>query len=102
MLPSARMDTGKAWQSLSRDWRVFIALLALTLALAGCASPRIDSGAISNLAPLQLDGRSLGTSRAQSHVVRPDLLYLDEPMREFVTLYTAELSSKRARLLSLH
>ena len=97
---SARIDTGKARQSLSRDWRGFIVLLAL--ALAGCAGPHIDSGAINNLAPLQLDGRSLGASGAQSHVVRPDLLYLDEPMREFVTLYTADLSSKQARLLSLH
>ena len=102
MMPSARIDKGKTWQSLSRGWRGFIVLLALALALAGCASPYIDSGAISNLAPLQLDGRSLTASQAQSHVVRPDLLYLDEPMREFVTLYTADLSSKRARLLSLH
>ena len=100
MMPSAGTDTGQARQSLSAGWRGFIVLLAL--ALCGCASPSINTRAISGLAPLQLDGRSLAAAQAQDHVVRPDLLYLDEPMREFVTRYTADLANKRARLMSLH
>lgn len=100
MMPSVNAFIRQVRRSFTSGQRALMALLALTL--CGCASPPIDTRAISGLAPLQLEGRSLTVAQAQGHVVQPDLLFLDEPMREFVELYTADLSSKRARLMSLH
>jgi len=100
MRPSAGAVTEQARQSLSAGWRGVVVLFALSL--SGCASPPIDKHAISELAPLQLDGRDLSVAEAQDRVVRPDLLSLDEPMREFVRRYTEDISNKRARLLALH
>ncbi len=100
MMPSVGTYAEQIRQPLAGGWRVCIALLALTL--CGCASSPVDTRAISDLAPLQFDGRSLAAARARDHVVRPDLLSLDEPMREFVARYTGDLGNKRARLMSLH
>ena len=100
MKPSVDLNKRQARQSLSGGCWCCIVLLALTL--AGCASSSVNTRTISALAPLQLDGRNLQASQAPRHVVRPDLLTLDEPMREFVNRYTADLSNKRAKLMSLH
>ncbi len=100
MMPSVNAFIRQVRRSFTPGQRALMSLLALTL--CGCASPPIDTRAITGLAPLQLEGRSLTVAQAQGHVVQPDLLFLDEPMREFVELYTADLSNPRARLMSLH
>jgi len=77
-------------------------MVLVALTLCGCASPSLDTRAVNDLAPLQIDGRNLSVTEARERVARPDLLSLDEPMREFVARYTAGLSNKRARLMALH
>jgi Flp pilus assembly protein TadD len=89
-------------RSFPRGQGALLALLALSLSLWGCASPSIDTDTINSLTPLQLDDRALAATDAAGRVPRPDLLSLDQPMREFVARYTADLSNNRMRLMSLH
>jgi Flp pilus assembly protein TadD len=77
----------------------FIALLA---SLWGCAGPSVDRHVIDQLPPLQHEGTSLSVADVASRVPRVDLLAMDEPMREFVTRYTAGQDNSRMRLMSLH
>jgi len=85
-----------------RGWRLAPALLALAGALAGCAGSQVDSATISALPPLQLAAATLTVADAANRVPRADLLSLDEPMRQFVALYTSNLADDRMRLMSLH
>jgi Flp pilus assembly protein TadD len=100
MMPSISAFERRARQSFTGGWVGYIALLAMTL--CGCASSPVDSSAINRLSPLELDDRSLSVAEAADRVSHPEMLTLDQPMREFVALYTADLSSKRAKLMSLH
>lgn len=85
-----------------RGWRRAAALLALASALAGCAGSQVDRSTISALPPLQLTDATLTAADAANRVPRADLLSLDEPMRQFVARYTADLPDDRMRLMSLH
>lgn len=92
---------GRIPGSFTRGRRFFAALLVLTTALSGCAGPAVDRQDIDNLAPLRLGETTLTTADA-GRVPRPDLLSLDESMRQFVARYTAGQATSRMRLMSLH
>ncbi len=89
-------------QFLSGGWGWRLPLVLLALSLAGCASDPIDTRTVDSLAPLRLDDRTLTVAEAQGRVPRPDLLSLDQPMREFVARYTGGLGNSRLVLMSLH
>ena len=100
MMPSAEAYTGRTRQPRSAGWRCFI--VSLTLTLVGCATSSRDSPAISSLSPLQLDRTTLTVAEVAGRVSMPDLLSLDEPMREFVQRHTGDLHNSRLKLMSLH
>lgn len=75
--------------------------LCITL-ICGCASSTTSSRQVADLPPLQLDGQQLGVAGVAQLAATPDLLGLDEDMREFVNRYTADSSSRRQRLINLH
>lgn len=78
-----------------------VVLLSVSLLLPACAGtgaiPRVD-----DLAPLELDDRRVEVADVAERVSTPDLLALDEPMRDFVHRYTGDVAGKRARLVTLH
>lgn len=82
-----------------RGWWLVAAALA---ALAGCAGAGVDGAAIERLPPLRSGDTTLTVADAADRVPRPDLLQVDEPMRQFVAHYTAGQSNSRLRLMSLH
>lgn len=88
------------WQSTG-GWRILVAL-SLLAALSACAvtSPA-TIGTVSQLAPLQLEGRELTVMDAAA-TPTPNLLAIDDAMREFVERYTGGAANKRQRLMSLH
>lgn len=77
------------------------ALLSLCLLLSACAAtgpvPRVG-----DLAPLELDDRRVEVADVAGRVATPDLLALDDPMRDFVHRYTGDVARERARLVTLH
>jgi len=76
-------------------------ILVLAGALAGCASHPSAQQAVQQLPPLQIDGRLIETKAVPALAPTPDLLALNQPMREFVARY-ADGGSQRQRLMSLH
>ncbi len=87
---------------LLRGLRAVLASLIATLFMVACAGPALDRNSINALAPLKLGDKSLSVADASGQVPRPDLLALDDPMREFVEFYTHGQSNSRLRLLALH
>jgi Flp pilus assembly protein TadD len=100
MMPSTSTFDRQARQSFTGGSVGIMALLTVTL--CGCVSSPVDTHAVHRLSPLELDDRSLSVAEAPDRVSQPNLLALDQSMREFVALYTAEVNSKRAKLMSLH
>jgi len=84
-----------------RRWR-FIAVILPGAALLACSTTSGQIRSVSQLAPLQLDGRSLGVAAVAERAPTPDLLATDRDMRDFVQLYTGGVRSKRQRLMMLH
>ncbi|MFT4519361.1 MAG: Flp pilus assembly protein TadD [Halioglobus sp.] len=79
--------------------------LLLTAALAACStttSPFTHYVQISSLPPLQLDDRVITIAEASERIVTPDLLVVDDEMREFLARYTDNIKHKRQRLVTLH
>ncbi|MFT7289402.1 MAG: transglutaminase-like putative cysteine protease, partial [Halieaceae bacterium] len=78
-------------------------LLPLLFALlCGCAALpewRFDAAQVPSL---QYDGRVYTVGDARAQVQTPDLLALNDEMREFVALHTSHSSNSRNRLLALH
>jgi len=78
-------------------------MLFTALANWGCAEhPALGPEVVHELAPLQHDGHTVTVAQVADAVPTPDLLALDEPMREFVALYTRDQSNSQLRLVSLH
>tara|TARA_R110001599_G_scaffold353885_1_gene602456 strand:- start:29253 stop:30458 length:1206 start_codon:yes stop_codon:yes gene_type:complete len=100
MMPSDKAHIRRDRRPRSVGWLGFI--VSLTLTLAGCASSSRDSPDISSLNPLQLDRGQLTVADAAGRVSMPELLSVDEPMREFVQHYTGGLNNSRLKLMSLH
>jgi Flp pilus assembly protein TadD len=92
--------TGR-WQCLAPVLRA-LATCLLAGSLLACASTAPQSGArVRDLPPLQHGGTSLAVDTVASRTPTPDLLDLDDSMREFVATYAGG-NSKRQRLMLLH
>ncbi len=81
---------------------VFVLVINIAMALAGCSSSPVKHEQLSNLPPLQLPDRTLTVQEVAALTPTPDLLAVDDEMREFVQRYTSGVSSQRQRLMMLH
>ena len=102
MKSSAELFNRHIVQSLVQDCRGVVGALAIALLLSACAGTALDRDSIAALAPLKLGDNTLTVADATARLPRPDLLALDESMREFVEYYTRGQNNSRVRLLSLH
>jgi Flp pilus assembly protein TadD len=86
-----------------RCWRGVAVLLVACTLLACSTTPDPDPAhAISELPPLRLDNHSLRVDQVAALTPTPDLLAIDQEMREFVQLYTGGVRNSRQRLMMLH
>lgn len=79
---------------------VFFSLLLVLL--SGCANSPQSLTRLSHLPPLQYQDEMLTIDQVALRAPTPDLLALDDEMRDFVDRYTVGASSRRQRLQSLH
>lgn len=85
-----------------RLWLPLALVLIGTLSACAGAPSTADRQAIEQLAPLELDDGALSAPAAAAGVATPDLLALDDAMREFVARYAAGKGNSRQRMMSLH
>ena len=91
---------GKRYTSQRGSSRVLVTLLA-SLCLAGCATSR-DPATLGVVDPLQLPDRVITLDDVELAPDAPDLLAMDEAMRQFVETYAGGRGSQRTRLVNLH
>jgi Flp pilus assembly protein TadD len=90
---------GTGWKHVARAV-LCAGLLALTSACAGISPHPVES---ERIPPLTLDGgRTLYPADVDSLIDTPDLLELNDEMRDFVRRYTSRLPRERQRLSMLH
>jgi Flp pilus assembly protein TadD len=77
------------------------ALSLLCLLQAACGALGLQQQ-VNVLQPLTIDGREITVRDARAAVRTPDLLAVDDEMRDFVELHTSHSWNLRNRLLSLH
>lgn len=70
--------------------------------LGACATSPATQHNLAELPPLQLDNGELAISEVETLAPTPDLLAVDDTMREFVARYTEGAHGRRERLLMLH
>jgi Flp pilus assembly protein TadD len=80
------------------------ACLLLTCVLGACASSggRLPRGAVERLPPLQWQQQVVTVADATAQAGTPDLLGIDDAMREFVARYAGDVRHPRQRLFNLH
>ena len=91
--------------SLRRFWcghRCPVVALLFSAALVACSTTPHSVREISDLPPLQLERRSVPVTEVASRVPSPDLLAIDDEMREFVQRNTSGVPHARQRLMMLH
>jgi len=76
--------------------------LLMVLLCGACASNSPSLEALARLPPLSVHGEALTASDVKLQVQTPDLLALDDEMRQFVDTYTGGIASRRQRLRMLH
>ena len=74
----------------------------LVLCLVACSNSPIAPDTTATLAPLQTPAGPVTVDQVAGIAPTPDLLALDDEMREFVARYTAGVKSGRQRLKMLH
>lgn len=84
-----------------RRWRSAFAIL-LTLPLLACSTSHSTTRFVSQLAPLQLGNQLVAVEEVENRAPTPDMLALNEEMREFVQRYTGDIHHDRERLMMLH
>jgi len=84
-----------------RCWRIMF-VVTLGAALLACSSLTENPRSVSELAPLQLQGRAVTVAEVAARAPTPDLLAIDQEMRDFVALYTGGVRNSRQRLTMLH
>ena len=72
------------------------------LFLTGCAANTTTPDALANLSPLVFDTHVITVDDVATLVPAPDILGVDDDMREFVETYTGDLYSDRQRMNHLH
>ena len=70
--------------------------------LFACVAIPSEQLTVADLSPLVLEGRVITVEDAQRTAPTPDLLALDDDMRDFVATYAGKRSTQRQRLLNLH
>ena len=84
-----------------RCWRIMF-VAGFGAALLACSSLPESPRSVSELAPLQLQGRTVAVAEVAARAPTPDLLAIDQEMRDFVALYTGGVRNSRQRLTMLH
>ncbi len=90
---------------LARVGRTFLCIVLSFSALSfltACAANTAHIDAMANLSPLLIGGRIIRVDDVATLAPNPDLLGLDDDMREFVETYTGELYNDRQRMNHLH
>jgi tetratricopeptide (TPR) repeat protein len=90
---------------LARVGRAFLCIVLSFSALSfltACAANTAHIDAMANLSPLLVGGRIIRVDDVATLAPNPDLLGLDDDMREFVETYTGELYNDRQRMNHLH
>jgi Flp pilus assembly protein TadD len=77
-------------------------LLPLLVSLGACSAIDAAGPDLHRLAPLHTPAGDLDVSRVSELAPTPDLLAVDDEMREFVDTYTRGVTSDRQRLRMLH
>lgn len=76
--------------------------LLFALLLSACASSPPHLEKLASIPPLTYQAQTLTTTDVTTRVHTPDLLAVDEDMRQFVATYTEGITSRRQRLHMLH
>ncbi|MEP5567170.1 MAG: transglutaminase domain-containing protein [Halioglobus sp.] len=84
------------------DWGWRAACCLLILLVSGCASYPSSHQLLHDLPPLQYQGQTIELDQVTQRAPTPDLLALDEEMRDFANKYTRGINSGRQRLQMLH
>ena len=77
-------------------------ILPLVPFMVACAAIPSEQLTVADLAPLVLEGRVITVEDAERIAPTPELLTLDDDMRDFVATYAGKRSSQRQRLVNLH
>lgn len=102
-MANSRQITAQYQRSPSRDrCRTVVAAVLITQLLAACISTDYTARPLPAIAPLQLQDRSVTALQVQARVSTPDLLAVDQEMREFVQRHAHGIGQKRERLMALH
>lgn len=80
----------------------FVAFLLLASLVACSSSPLVSARKVAALPPLQLPDRTIVPADVAGLIATPDLLAVDEEMREFVARYVGDIRHPRQRLRMLH
>lgn len=101
-VPSVRIPRLSLRPALpGRHWFA-VALALLSIVLQACSTSPHSTRLVSELPPLQLQDRVIPVDEVVRQAPTPDLLAIDDDMREFVRLYTRDMSNDHQRLLMLH
>jgi len=82
--------------------RLFFLLFSSCLLSACAALPSGSHRDVSEMPPLEWQGQVVPMSAVAEQVRDPELLVIDDEMREFVERYTGDVRHKRQRLRMLH
>jgi Flp pilus assembly protein TadD len=85
-----------------RGMRAASLVLTCVFLLACSTSYQSNARLVADLPPLQLDNDIVSVGEVHARVPTPDLLAVDERMKEFVQTYTQDVHEDRARLMMLH
>lgn len=102
MAPSRAVHSKYLQPSIAIGVMRLVAALVLLGALSACSTHPASTRSVAALAPLQLEGRSVGVEAVSRRIPAVDLLATDAAMRDFVAHYTEDAGSARQRLMSLH
>ena len=82
-------------------WRA-VAIWLLAGTLTACGTTHQASRSVRDLPPLKLEGRVVSVDAVAELAPTPDLLAVDDEMRDFVDQYTGDVRGARQRLMMLH
>ena len=85
-----------------RPARGIFVLFVLVPLLVACSSTPLFRTRVADLAPLQLAEQEIAVGYVAFLAPTPDLLAVDDDMRDFIQRYAGDRSGRRQRLLSLH
>ena len=91
------------WQAAACSTLRFVSVILLLPILLACAGNPSERPSVADLSPLVLQDRVITMADVKLADPTPDLLAIDDAMRNFVATYAgARTNSQRQRLLNLH